>query len=225
MTDTYNDTTGSRKKFLIPLVVLLLCAVSLTGAGYAYNSTVTGNGDADIKDSFVIDLYSDAAGSTAITEKISVANSPLIFTTVKSIGDSNTITGTLAYDATSPIIYTGYFKVSANGIANTKATVTDRTVTAVVASNDAHITVANTALVPTLTIYQGNTATGEVAGADFQFTIGTVYCYTIAISTTYTSSVTSDPVNLDAKAFADAVVAALDIDFSVSLTANPVAVA
>lgn len=43
MTDTYNDTTGSRKKFLIPLVVLLLCAVSLTGAGYAYNSSVTVN--------------------------------------------------------------------------------------------------------------------------------------------------------------------------------------
>ena len=43
MTDTYNDSTGSRKKFLIPLVVLLLCAVSLTGAGYAYNSSVTVN--------------------------------------------------------------------------------------------------------------------------------------------------------------------------------------
>ena len=31
----------SRKKFLVPLIVLLLCAVSLTGAAYAYSSSVT----------------------------------------------------------------------------------------------------------------------------------------------------------------------------------------
>ena len=31
---------SSRKKLLVPLVVLLLCAVSLTGAAYAYNATL-----------------------------------------------------------------------------------------------------------------------------------------------------------------------------------------
>lgn len=36
----------SRKKLLVPLVVLMLCAVSLVGAAYAYNSTLT-NSDND----------------------------------------------------------------------------------------------------------------------------------------------------------------------------------
>ena len=35
----------SRKKLLVPLVVLLLCAVSLTGAAYAYTSTLTNTGN------------------------------------------------------------------------------------------------------------------------------------------------------------------------------------
>ena len=34
---------SSRKKLLVPLVVLLLCAVSLTGAAYAYSATLTNN--------------------------------------------------------------------------------------------------------------------------------------------------------------------------------------
>ena len=67
MTDTYNDTTGSRKKFLIPLVVLLLCAVSLTGAGYAYNSTVTVNDNTTPASDFVIEVYNSAEAATPIT--------------------------------------------------------------------------------------------------------------------------------------------------------------
>lgn len=35
----------SRKKFLIPLIVLMLCAVSLTGAAYAYSSSLTNTGN------------------------------------------------------------------------------------------------------------------------------------------------------------------------------------
>ena len=45
MADLYTEENGSKKKLLVPLVVLLLCAVSLTGAGYAYNSTVTNEDD------------------------------------------------------------------------------------------------------------------------------------------------------------------------------------
>ena len=45
MTDVYMEQNGSKKKLLVPLIVLLLCAVSLTGAGYAYNSTVTNEED------------------------------------------------------------------------------------------------------------------------------------------------------------------------------------
>ena len=66
MIDSYNDSTGSRKKFLIPLVVLLLCAVSLTGAGYAYNaSMIAPDNGADAGD-LQIDLI-DGADSVHIT--------------------------------------------------------------------------------------------------------------------------------------------------------------
>lgn len=57
MIDSYNDSTGSRKKFLIPLVVLLLCAVSLTGAGYAYNANVTNIDNGADVDGISLALY------------------------------------------------------------------------------------------------------------------------------------------------------------------------
>jgi hypothetical protein len=45
MTDVYTQENGSKKKFLAPLLVILLCMVSLTAAGYAYNSTVVNTDD------------------------------------------------------------------------------------------------------------------------------------------------------------------------------------
>ena len=57
MTDMYMETSGSKKKLLAPLVVLLLCAVSLAGAGYAYNSTVAVNGNDMTGDEFVLEIY------------------------------------------------------------------------------------------------------------------------------------------------------------------------
>ncbi len=63
MTTNYTENESSRKKYLAPLVVIMLCAVALTGAAYAYSTTVTGNGD--IKANYVvIDMYSDTAGTT-----------------------------------------------------------------------------------------------------------------------------------------------------------------
>ena len=80
MTDTYNDSTGSRKKFLIPLVVLLLCAVSLTGAGYAYNSSViTANESAD-SHVFSINTYEDD-GTTVKMLPFDETNKIIAFTT------------------------------------------------------------------------------------------------------------------------------------------------
>ncbi len=39
------EEKSSRKKLLVPLVVLMLCAVSLAGAAYAYSSTLTNTGN------------------------------------------------------------------------------------------------------------------------------------------------------------------------------------
>jgi len=222
MTDTYNDTTGSRKKFLIPLVVLLLCAVSLTGAGYAYNSSVSNDGNANVDQSFVIDLYTTSAGTTPITDVITAAAAPLVVTTAKVIGDDPALTGKIQYDETSPVIYTGYFKITKQGIDSTKATLTAKTVTATVVSSDDKYAVTDSDLGATLKIYQGDNTSAEVAPANFEYTIGSVYCFEILMDEDYTSAVANGDSILDAKAYAEAAIAALSVEFNISLTAQPV---
>ena len=57
----------SRKKLLVPLIVLLLCAVSLTGAAYAYNSTVTNVENNVHVEGVTLDLKN---GENAVSEAI-----------------------------------------------------------------------------------------------------------------------------------------------------------
>lgn len=47
MADQYTDYSESKKKFLVPLAVLLLCGVALTGAAYAYSSNLDVAKDGD----------------------------------------------------------------------------------------------------------------------------------------------------------------------------------
>lgn len=54
--DAYIEGTTSKKKFLIPLVALLFCGVALTGAAYAYQSTVDGSGSISDVDYVTIDF-------------------------------------------------------------------------------------------------------------------------------------------------------------------------
>ena len=61
MTTQYAEEQGFKKKYLAPLIVLMLCAVSLTGAAYAYSTTVNGNGDIS-GDYYSIDMY-DTSGA------------------------------------------------------------------------------------------------------------------------------------------------------------------
>lgn len=49
MTDMYSQESSSKKKYLVPLVVLLLCGVAMTGAAYAYSAT-TNNATIDDTD-------------------------------------------------------------------------------------------------------------------------------------------------------------------------------
>ncbi len=62
MTTQYAEEQGFKKKYLAPLIVLMLCAVSLTGAAYAYSTSIDGNGDVD-GDYYSIDLYTDSTGT------------------------------------------------------------------------------------------------------------------------------------------------------------------
>jgi hypothetical protein len=61
------EEQGFKKKYLAPLIVLMLCAVSLTGAAYAYSTTVTGNGDIQ-GDYYTIDMYD--TGDKVVTASI-----------------------------------------------------------------------------------------------------------------------------------------------------------
>jgi hypothetical protein len=92
MTDTYNDTTGSRKKFLIPLVVLLLCAVSLTGAGYAYNASVTVPDNHVVSEDLYIDLATPASTDVNIKDADCVYFADnYVYTFSPSLSKTNTV--------------------------------------------------------------------------------------------------------------------------------------
>ncbi|MCQ2078494.1 MAG: hypothetical protein MJZ38_00320 [archaeon] len=109
MTDLYMDQPGSKKKYLIPLVVLLLCAVSLTGAGFAYSSEYTSNGAFSEKDQAVVyHMYSDAQAQTLDEAEITAD----ITYDVQSYNDKGIITYTVAPEECT---ITKYVKVTSVG--------------------------------------------------------------------------------------------------------------
>ena len=105
MTDTYNDTTGSRKKFLIPLVVLLLCAVSLTGAGYAYNSSVQNDSD-PFAPEYAALVFTNSGG-TEMTSGNPAAATGATFVTATTINP----TAKVVVDVDGTLYVKAYFKL------------------------------------------------------------------------------------------------------------------
>lgn len=75
------NNSGNRKKLLVPLVVLLLCGVALTGAAYAYSTSVTVNDNPVAGDYYSIDMYDAPAASTAITEALEADSDFKVYTT------------------------------------------------------------------------------------------------------------------------------------------------
>jgi len=244
MTDTYNDTTGSRKKFLIPLVVLLLCAVSLTGAGYAYNASVTMNDNtAPVDEYLTIDLK-DGAGNY-VYQKVTLTNAidGLGFETTKTVDKTGMVlSGVFDISGDKAIIresddagkmYTGKFVVNAQALdtpepAITKATVTGTATAAFgLVESPAYLSdvsdIVGAALVATVTFYSDAACETEVTGANF--TIGTDYYYQIAI-TSAAGTVTAedydagDDKTFKADKFAKAVVDDVLVVFGITLNAT-----
>lgn len=58
-----NEENPSKKKYLVPLVVLLLCGVAMTGAAFAYSSSMNTGGDVDVH-SFEISTDKDKTTAT-----------------------------------------------------------------------------------------------------------------------------------------------------------------
>ncbi len=91
MTTDYIENESSKKKYLAPLVVVMLCAVALTGAAYAsYATSVSGNGD--IAGNYVvIDMYSDEKATTPSgVLQIDTSNLFKVYTQTDRTSDSKT---------------------------------------------------------------------------------------------------------------------------------------
>ena len=84
MTEIKNET-GTKKKLLIPVVVLMLLGVGLVGAAYAYNSTVTVNGNGITGESFVLEMNNK--DGALISAPISIKG--IEFTTDTTISTTN----------------------------------------------------------------------------------------------------------------------------------------
>ncbi len=93
MTTEYSEGGLSKKKLMAPLVVIMFCAVAITGAAYAYNSTVSGNGDISAQ-YFVIDMYDDkegnATGELCLVEDEDYYTLDVYTKTDKTSGDATT---------------------------------------------------------------------------------------------------------------------------------------
>lgn len=93
MTDLYMDQPGSKKKYLVPLLILLLCAVSLTGAGFAYNSSVTADSPEVPVQSFELEIGTKnvitLTGTEAIVFNSAVTNTSAAQKTVYTVDSEN----------------------------------------------------------------------------------------------------------------------------------------
>ncbi len=100
MTDmTMNEERSSRKKLLVPLVVLLLCGVAFTGAAYAYNATLGISGNSADSGYLTIDL---ATGTNNASADVTLTgNNVVTYTdhfTYSAISTTSTKTNTIQYE-------------------------------------------------------------------------------------------------------------------------------
>jgi len=252
MRDMYNDSTGSRKKFLIPLVVLLLCAVSLTGAGYAYNTSVTSQDNvAPVDEYFVIDLY-NPQGAVVADKVTAAAVNGIVFTTDKVVTDGDvTLAGEFALELIDPVViqcknssdtemaYTGMFAVTADQLARGGSPTT--TTTASVAVSQVS---ENDTPVPYVKFVEKENAlyhleNGASVTAEFRYftnpecttpaDINAIpisapntpqYTYFQIVITAVTGQVIDAQHNTSAKVFAEAVIAALQLEYNFKFTAT-----
>ncbi len=118
MTTNYMEKESSKKKYLAPLVVIMLCLVAITGAAYAYSTTVTGNGDIAGKYT-VIDLYDkgDATTAEGVSNFQITSSSFQVRTEADKTGSTNSY---VAYVEPTNLVYYGYVRINTtNGETNT----------------------------------------------------------------------------------------------------------
>ncbi len=103
MTDIQMEEKSIKKKLLVPVVVLMLCAVTLVGAGYAYTTTVSNTGSVD-GEYYAIDMYSNTDG-TLTTGALTLGDKIEVYSE-KAVGASTIAVKADAVSAT-PLCYVG----------------------------------------------------------------------------------------------------------------------
>jgi len=223
MTDTYNDSTGSRKKFLIPLVVLLLCAVSLTGAGYAYNATVSVDDNSSDVDFLAIDLYK-TDGTTPIEKKLALNDAGIVVTTATVIGaDDKTISATV--EKARDFIYVFAFKVKSENstmfTVNDTSTVTITADASGVADLSPAVTTVHALAITTADFAVFDNAACTGTALDGNLTVGETYYVPVSIATIVGEySYTGDEYS--AFKLADDLVSAITLTFSILIDVEAV---
>lgn len=87
MDDYYLDSSTSKKKLLVPIILLMLCAVSLTGAAYAYSQTFVELDDNTI-DGFNYSIDYTDSSKNVITAKLPATDEDISVVTEIVVGTS-----------------------------------------------------------------------------------------------------------------------------------------
>ena len=213
MTTQYAEEQGFKKKYLAPLIVLMLCAVSLTGAAYAYSTTVTGGGDID-GDYISIDMYTDDKGTTVQTKDLTSDNFKVWTKTDRRTSAADT--NLHAYVDSTTLKFTTYVKVASN-IDGAKFTLdTDVKYTAPSAGGDLHITDAGITVVVSLASDSQDTPVSELEK-------GEVYKVVITVAIGGTEEFGAYATQADLDAAVEAFNADNSTEFAITFTASKTA--
>ena len=84
-----NQATGNsyKRKLLIPLFIIVLCMVSLTGQAYAYSTSVTGQDDIS-GNYYSIDMYQNDGGKYTVLNRSLTSDENFIVETSKTVGSN-----------------------------------------------------------------------------------------------------------------------------------------
>ncbi len=140
------EKNAGRKKLLVPLVVLIMCGVALTGAAYAYSTSVTMNGAAIQGDYYSIDMYDSNAANAEPIENALVADKDFKVYTTKIVGEDY-----VAKVENGSFTRTVYVKIDSDLPSDQKYTLT-------ATANVTGVTASQITITPTVTI-NGGTAT------------------------------------------------------------------
>ncbi len=203
MTDIQMEEKSSKKKLLVPLVVLMLCAVTLVGAAYAYTTSVSTTSNTLNGEFYSIDLYD---GEKEVYTGDVVIGNAIQFVSTKADG---AVTVTAATVSAYPICYVAAF-LNKDTASNTEAAAIVMAVT----STSTGWTVGNASTADGITTI---TAT-HTLGITITFTMGAPSdgYRAISMSASYIQPATS---SADAKAITKAASDAVDgFTYGISFT-------